>query len=65
MFCIGSALLSIFSLFVSKAERFYQPPPKIRLHPSVLHDMRPPPVSPITEVGFDDLVYGAMKIRTR
>ena len=23
--------------------------------------MRPPPLSSITEVGFDDLVYGAMK----
>jgi hypothetical protein len=62
MFCIGSALLPIFSLFVSKAGRFYLPPPKIRLHPSVLHDMHPPPVSPITEVGFFyDLAYGAMK----
>jgi hypothetical protein len=51
--------LPIFSLFVSRAGRFYEPPPKIRLHPLVLLYMRPPRLFPITEVGFDHLAYGA------
>jgi hypothetical protein len=56
------SILPTLSLFASKAGGFYESPPKIRLHPSVLHHiMRLPPLSPIAEVGFDDLAYGAMK----
>jgi hypothetical protein len=53
---IGS--LPIFSLFVSKFGRFYEPPPKAEL-PWIY--MRPSPLFPITEVGFDDLAYDAME----
>jgi hypothetical protein len=53
--------LPIFSLFISKAGRFYEPPPKAELHSSVLFHKRPPPLRPITEVGFDDLAYDAME----
>jgi hypothetical protein len=56
---IGS--LPIFSLFVSKAGRFYEPPPKAELHSSVLFHMRPSPLFPITAVGFDHLAYNAME----
>ncbi|KAF8495186.1 hypothetical protein F5888DRAFT_1712863, partial [Russula emetica] len=41
--------------------RFYEPPPKIRLHSSVPFHRRKPPLFPITEVGFDHLAYDAME----
>jgi hypothetical protein len=48
--------LPIFSLFISRAGRFYEPPPK-KISPI----MRPPPLSPITELGSDDLAYRAVE----
>lgn len=48
--------LPIFSLFISRAGRFNERPPKTKL----LY-MRSPPLTPITEVGFDDLAYSAME----
>ena len=51
--------LPIFSLFISRAGRFYEPPPKTEPHPLLMR--RRPPLTPITEIGFDDLAYSAME----
>lgn len=53
--------LPIFSLFVSKAGRFYDPPPRTVLRFSYMSPLHQPPLSPITEVVFDKLAYGAME----
>jgi hypothetical protein len=50
--------LPIFSLFVSRAGRFYEPPPKTEIRSFYT---RPQPLNPITEVDFDHLAYHAME----
>ncbi len=51
--------LPVFSLFVLRAGRFYEPPPKIVIRS--FYGVPIPPRIPITAVGYDHLAYGAME----